>query len=186
MQIEEIGISGAWLAHSTNHPDSRGSFREWFKAEEVQKILKRSFDVQQANISTSNRGVIRGIHYSLAIGGQAKWVTCVSGSIWDVIVDIRPNSPTFKKWVGIQLNSELGSSIFLSENLGHAFIALEDNTVVSYLLTSKYSPDEEYKINPFDPDLAIPWPNKFPCLSSNDNEAPTLASQLNSNQLPKF
>ena len=186
MHIEEMGINGAWLAKSTIHRDSRGSFREWFKADEISQITGRNFEVQQANISISNKGVIRGIHYSLAVVGQAKWVTCVSGSIWDVVVDIRPNSPTFKEWVGVQLDAKHGNAIFLSENLGHAFIALEENTVVSYLLKSKYSSEQEFEINPLDPELAIPWPYTFPILSQKDAEAPTLLSQLNLNKLPKI
>lgn len=186
MHIEEMGINGAWLAYSTIHRDSRGSVREWFKADEIQQLTGRNFEVQQANISISNKGVIRGIHYSLALVGQAKWITCVSGAIWDVVVDIRPNSPTFKEWVGVELDAEHGNAIFLAENLGHAFIALDENTVVSYLLTSKYSSEEEYEINPLDPELAISWPNAFPILSQKDAEAPTLLSQLHLNKLPKI
>ena len=97
MKFEELAIKGVWLAHSPIHADSRGSFREWFKPAELLSATGQNFDVMQSNISISHRGVLRGIHYSLAEYGQGKWITCITGSIWDVVVDIRPSSPTFKK-----------------------------------------------------------------------------------------
>lgn len=183
MQIRELAIKGAWIAHSPTHTDNRGFFREWFKEEEVEIATGRSFTVHQANISTSNKGVLRGIHYSLANKGQGKWITCISGSIWDVVVDIRPSSPTFKEWIGIELNALSGSSLFISEGLGHGFISLEDNSTVAYLLTSKYSPTEEFEIHPLDPELGIIWPLKNPSLSIKDAVAPTLMQQLSAGRL---
>jgi len=182
MKMRELPIKGAWIMDTPTHSDSRGIFREWFK-EEVEMTIGRSFIVSQANVSSSNKGVVRGIHYSLASKGQGKWITCISGSIWDVIVDIRPTSPTFKKWVGIELNGLSSSSIFVSEGLGHGFISLEDNSTVAYLLTSKYSPEEEFGINPLDPELGIAWPINRPILSSKDETAPTLQQQLAAGKL---
>ena len=88
MEFEELGISGAWIAHSSVYNDDRGFFREWFKAADVLAATGVEFEIQQANISQSQRGVIRGIHYSLAPQGQAKWITCANGHVLDVIVDI--------------------------------------------------------------------------------------------------
>jgi dTDP-4-dehydrorhamnose 3,5-epimerase len=158
MNFEELAIKGVWLAHSPIHADSRGSFREWFKPAELLSATGQNFAVMQSNISISHRGVLRGIHFSLAEHGQGKWITCITGSIWDVVVDIRPSSPTFKQWVGIPLNSQSGHSVLVSEGLGHGFISLEDNTAVSYLLTSPYSPAEEHEISPLDSELSISWP----------------------------
>ena len=183
MEIEELGIKGAWIARSPIHKDDRGYFREWFKAGEIKIALGRSFDVQQGNISSSNRGVLRGIHYSLAKEGQGKWITCISGSVWDVVVDIRPSSTTYRKWIGTELHSGSGDALFISEGLGHAFISLEDNSTVAYLLTSKYSPAEEFAIHPLDPELAITWPLQNPSLSLKDGSAPTLQEQLSSGNL---
>ena len=185
MEIEGLGIKGAWIARSPVHHDERGYFREWFKSEEIQSATGLKFSVEQANISSSNKGVLRGIHYSLARQGQGKWVTCVTGSIWDVIVDIRPESPTFKKWIGIELIGGSGDAVFISGGLGHGFITLEDETNVSYLLTSKYSPTEEFEISPFDPELGISWPNTKLFLSEKDKSAPTLQELLNSGNLEK-
>ena len=178
MEFKELEIKGAWIATSSKFTDQRGYFREWFKESEIEKVIGRRFNVQQANISSSHKGVLRGIHYSIADQGQGKWITCISGSIWDVVVDIRPSSPTFRKWIGIDLNSQGGDALYVSEGLGHGFIALEDNTTVSYLLTSVYLPLMEFEINPFDPDLGITWPLKKQILSQRDKMAPTLQAQF--------
>ena len=178
MEIEELGIKGAWIARSPIHKDDRGYFREWFKAKEFEIAMGRSFDVQQGNMSSSNKGVLRGIHYSLAKRGQGKWITAISGSVWDVVVDIRPSSPTYKKWIGTELNSNTGDALFISEGLGHGFISLEDNSSVVYLLTSNYSPAEEFGIHPLDSELAITWPIGNPSLSLKDASAPTLREQF--------
>ena len=101
MNLIPLGIEGAWLAESQVWSDERGFFREWFKAEDVKSVTGRDFGIEQANISLSSLGTLRGIHYSIAPRGQAKWITCVSGSIKDVIVDIRPASQTFGNWVEV-------------------------------------------------------------------------------------
>jgi dTDP-4-dehydrorhamnose 3,5-epimerase len=185
MEIEELEIKGSWLARSPVHHDDRGYFREWFKSKELELATGFQFSVEQANISVSNKGVLRGIHYSLAKEGQGKWVTCVSGSVWDVIVDIRPGSPTFKRWIGIELTGGSGDSILISEGLGHGFISLEDKSTIAYLLTSKYSPNNEFEISPLDPELNISWPKTHLFLSEKDLSAPTLKEQLDSGNLEK-
>jgi dTDP-4-dehydrorhamnose 3,5-epimerase len=183
MEIEELEIKGAWIARSPIHTDERGFFREWFKADEFEEAIGHSFKVRQANISSSKKGVIRGIHYSRAIGGQGKWVTCVTGAIWDVVVDIRPSSPTFRKWIALELNAERGDALYISEGLGHGFVALEDNSNIVYLLTSRYSPEDEFEIDPFDLDLKIEWPLKSLILSKKDSDAPALKEQFESGKL---
>lgn len=177
MLFEELEIAGVWKVSSAIHSDNRGMFREWFKSSEVEQITGEKFDVQQANISTSKRGVIRGIHYSNSSTGQGKWVTCVYGSIWDVVVDIRPDSPTYKKWLGVELNPESGDCLYISHGLGHGFMSLAENSVVSYLLTSAYSPTEEFEINPFDPELNIEWPLENSIVSDKDKLAPSFENR---------
>jgi len=97
MKMEELAIKGAWLASAPIFEDERGFFREWYKATDINDATTEAFNVVQANVSVSHKGVLRGIHYSLAEEGQSKWITCIAGSIWDVIVDIRPSSPTYKQ-----------------------------------------------------------------------------------------
>lgn len=173
-EITPLGIEGVWLYKSSVFGDSRGYFTEWFKSEILTSTTSKSLDVSQANLSKSKKGVVRGIHFSIAVEGQAKWITCVSGRIWDVVVDIRPLSPTFKKWVSTELDANSGKSIFIGEGLGHAFLAMEEDTIISYLLSSPYSPKDELAINPRDPDIAINWPLEELLFSPKDESAPYL------------
>ena len=186
MELNPLGIEGAWVAESPVWGDERGFFREWFKNSDISRVTGRDFSVAQANISSSARGVVRGIHYSLAEGGQAKWVTCVSGSIRDVIVDIRLSSPTYGKSVVVELSSASGNAVFIGEDLGHAFVSLEDASTVAYLVSSPFSPTDEYEINPLDPELGIEW--ELPVgelrLSPKDAAAPTMAERAIQGKLP--
>ena len=186
MELNPLGIEGAWVAESPVWGDERGFFREWFKASDISRVTGRDFSVAQANISSSARGVVRGIHYSLAEGGQAKWVTCVSGSIRDVIVDIRPSSPTYGKSVVVELSSASGNAVFISEGLGHAFVSLEDASTVAYLVSSPFSPTDEYEINPLDSELGIDWglPIGELRLSPKDAAAPSMAERAIQGKLP--
>ena len=187
MELTPLGIEGAWLASSPVWSDDRGFFREWFKTEEINKATERNFNIEQANISSSTKGTLRGIHYSLAAKGQAKWVTCVSGSIKDVIVDIRPNSKTFGKWIEVELSGTSGNALLIGEGLGHAFISLANVSTVAYLVSSPFSPTEEFEINPLDPAIGINWGLSLSELkiSDKDKNSPTLEERKEEGKLPK-
>ena len=188
MEFTELPIKGAWLAESKLHGDSRGNFSEWFKKSEIASNTGLVFEAVQANISTSHKGVLRGIHYSLADVGQAKWVTCVSGSVLDAIVDIRDGSPTYGKYEIIKLEPKSGKSVLIGPGLGHGFIALEDSSSVAYLLSSQYSPVDESEINPFDSEIGIGWGIEIAeaILSEKDKNAPSLKTQKANGKLPKY
>ena len=187
MRFTPLGIEGAWLAESPVKSDERGFFREWFKAEEVLAATGMNFSILQANISDSREGVIRGIHYSLADNGQSKWITCVAGSMRDVVVDIRPSSPTFGKSVHVDLKGTDGRAVLIGAGLGHGFASLADSSTIAYLLSSPYSPTDEFEINPMYPDLGIDWHLDFSkiSLSEKDKKAPSLAERLAEGKLPK-
>jgi dTDP-4-dehydrorhamnose 3,5-epimerase len=187
MKLTPLGIEGAWLAESPVWSDERGFFREWFKAEDVKSATGRNFGIEQANISISSAGTLRGIHYSIAPGGQAKWITCVFGSIKDVIVDIRPSSPTFGNWAEVELRGDSGIAVFISEGLGHGFLALEDNTAVAYLVSTPFSPNDEFELNPLDVKIGINWGMDLSELkiSAKDMNAPTLTERLIEGKLLK-
>jgi len=187
MELTPLGFEGAWLAESSVWSDDRGFFREWFKLIDVKNATGRDFGIEQANISLSSRGTLRGIHYSIAPRGQAKWITCVSGSIKDVIVDIRPESKSFGKWIEVELLGTSGKAVFISEGLGHGFLALEDNTTVAYLVSTPFSPTDEFEINPLDEKIGINWGMKVSELkiSDKDKKAPTLAERLAEGKLPQ-
>ena len=186
MQIIPFEIHGVWLASSPLRKDDRGSFREWFKKDDFASVTGLDFSVAQANISESKIGVVRGIHYSLANEGQAKWVTCVKGAIRDVVVDIRRTSPTYGQYVAVDLAGGDGKSILIGSSLGHGFISLEEGSIVSYLLSSPYSPGDEFEINPLDSAIGIDWgiPTEKLILSTKDAIAPSLSERFATNQLP--
>jgi dTDP-4-dehydrorhamnose 3,5-epimerase len=186
MKLKSLGIEGAWLAESTVWTDDRGSFYEWYKFYEIKEFTGLDFSVKQANVSVNSKGVVRGIHYSLAIGGQAKWISCIKGHILDVIVDLRPNSPTFKQWCSTNLQGHDGNSVLVGKDLGHAFISLEEGSIVAYLSSSIYSPNDEFEINPLDPELGIEWgvPRDELTLSPKDFAAPNLIDRLKQGKLP--
>lgn len=188
MELKSLGIEGAWLAESPVWSDERGFFREWFKLDEISRVAGRDFSIAQANISSSVRGTVRGIHYSLAEGGQAKWVTYVSGAIRDVIVDIRPKSPTFKKWVAIELAGIKGNAVLIGEGLGHGFASLENTSIIAYLVTSPFSPAYEFEISALDPEIGIDWgiDGTELQMSPKDLKAPMLAEMELLGKLPKF
>jgi len=188
MEILPLEIPDAWVAKFDVHRDARGCFHEWFKLSEIEMLTGFQFNIEQANISTSKKGVIRGLHYSLSPQGQAKWLTCVSGKILDVIVDIRLGSPTFGKFVTIEIDSSSSNAIFIGPGLAHGFSVLEENTAVAYLLSSPYSPSHEHAINPFDPQLKIDWKlseNNI-VISQKDLTAPTVVFLQESHLLPIY
>jgi len=186
MEVTPLGIEGSWLAQSPLLSDNRGYFREWFNLNQFEEATGRSMNFEQANVSQSVKGAVRGIHYSIAERGQAKWITCVNGSIRDFIVDLRSSSQTFGMWISVELNAECGSAILISEGLGHAFLSLEENTTVVYLCSTAFSPKDEFGINPMDPDIAIDWGpvNSELILSEKDRLAPTLQQRLIDGKLP--
>jgi dTDP-4-dehydrorhamnose 3,5-epimerase len=184
MKFEAFEFGTTWIVHSEIHRDQRGEFRETFRRDKFRDVAGLDFQVEQTNCSTSSRGVLRGIHYSMANAGQAKWVSCLKGEIEDYVVDLRPHSPTFKKWKSVRLSATNSKSIILQSGVGHAFEALEDECIVSYSLTSAYDPSSEMTISPFDPQLNIGWHFEAPGISDRDRFAPTLEEQLSRGFLP--
>lgn len=167
--------------------DDRGRFHEWFRRDVFHETTGHRLGLEQANCSRSARGTLRGIHYAAVPPGQAKYVTCVSGAVLDVVVDIRTGSPTFGTWEAVRLDDTTHRSVYLSEGLGHAFMALEDGSTVVYLCSQGYAPRREFGIDPLDPALAITWPaGLVPCLSDKDATAPSLAEAERLGLLPSY
>lgn len=180
-------IDGAWTFTPAIHRDDRGSFLEWYRAAELSAELGYRPETAQANCSVSRRGVIRGVHFASVPPGQAKYVTCVSGAVLDVIVDVRVGSPSFGRWESIRLDDTDRQAVFLSEGLGHAFTALSDEATVIYLCSTPYTPGREHGVHPLDPDIGIDWPvGTEPILSGKDAAAPTLEEARRSGLLPSY
>jgi dTDP-4-dehydrorhamnose 3,5-epimerase len=155
MPFQEMKIKGAWIHTPIRLNDERGYFEEQFKLSQIESALGRTFTVQQINQSVSNKGVIRGIHFTDSPQGQAKYVSCPKGAIWDVVVDLRKESVTYGQWEAIEISAENGLSVLISEGLGHAFLSLENGSVTHYLSTSEYEPSFDRTINPLSVKLAI-------------------------------
>ena len=161
MRFEEFEFGATWIVYSEIHSDSRGDFKETLRRDKFLNLTGLDFQVEQTSSSTSSLGVLRGIHYSVSKVGQAKWVTCLRGEIKDYVVDLRPTSPTFGKWNAINLSAANGKSLIIQSVIGHAFEALENESIVSYSLTSSYDPDTEMTISPFDTQLSIHGTSTF-------------------------
>ena len=186
MDFKKTGIKGVWITHSPVFQDERGSFRECTKLTESKRITGETFSVAQTNSSTSKLGVVRGLHYSTKQDGQWKWITCVSGSIFDVVVDIRVNSPTFLESIELELSESNQLGVLIQGDLAHGFQALNPNSIVTYNLSSEYNPELEYEINPLDIDFAINWPIEKKIISRKDQLAPTLRNLQSSGKLPEY
>jgi dTDP-4-dehydrorhamnose 3,5-epimerase len=191
--VRELAVPGAFEVTPAVHRDDRGEFLEWFKAEQFTAFAGHALDLAQANCSVSAAGTLRGIHFADVPPSQAKYVTCMSGAVLDVVVDIRVGSPTFGQWDSVLLDDTTHRAVYLSEGLGHAFMALADGAVVTYLCSAGYSPTREHGIHPLDPELGIAWPTEgadgeplTPRLSPKDEQAPTLAEARSSGLLPAY
>ncbi|MFI7701662.1 dTDP-4-dehydrorhamnose 3,5-epimerase family protein [Nonomuraea sp. NPDC049480] len=181
--MDPLGIDGVWRHTPHVHTDPRGSFLEAYRAAD----LPRRFDLAQINCSTSGAGVLRGVHFADVPPGQAKYVMCVSGSVLDVVVDIRVGSPTFGRVETAVLDDETRGAMFVAEGLGHAFMALSEQATVVYLCSEPYNPGREHGIHPLDPALGIAWPAGVePVLSDKDAKAPSLEEALATGLLPDY
>lgn len=191
MGFEPLAISGAWVYTPKQFHDNRGYFQESFKLSMIEEQLGRTFHVKQMNQSVSRAGVVRGIHWAVTPPGQAKYISCPRGAMWDVVVDLRLGSPTFGKWDAVELSDVNNKSVLIGEGLGHAFLSLDDNTVANYLCNEPYTPNRELGIFPLDPTLNIPFElvlldrsNAAMQLSDKDKNSPTFADAIASSLLP--
>jgi dTDP-4-dehydrorhamnose 3,5-epimerase len=187
MQARELDIAGAWEITPQLHADSRGLFFEWLTDRGFTGFAGHRLDVRQANCSVSGAGALRGLHFAQLPPSQAKYVTCLSGSVFDVVVDIRLGSPTFGQWDSVVLDDRDHRSVYISEGLAHGFLALQDNSTVMYLCSAEYDPQREHTIAPTDPALAIDWPSGHELvLSDRDAAAPTLDEVRAAGLLPSW
>jgi dTDP-4-dehydrorhamnose 3,5-epimerase len=187
MTTRELAIPGAWEISAKLYPDDRGLFYEWFTQREFTAVTGHRLDVHQANCSVSAAGVLRGLHFAQLPPSQAKFVTCVRGAVFDVVVDIRIGSPTYGQWDAVRLDDRDRRSVYLSEGLAHGFLALEDESTVMYLCSAPYAPEREHTILAIDPQLAIDWPVVSDLrMSDRDRDAPTLEQVRAAGLLPTW
>ena len=188
MQIRELSIPDSYEITPIQRGDERGAFLEWYRHDLMEQTVGHSLNLRQANTSISKRGVVRGIHFADLPPGQAKYVTVTHGAVLDFVIDIRVGSPSFGQWDSTQLDTTDRRAIYLGEGLGHAFVALTDEAVVSYLVSDTYSPEREHGINPLDPEIGLVFPSEAGelVLSTKDIEAPSLADAASHGLLPSW
>jgi epimerase EvaD len=188
MRARELAIEGAFEFSTTSFADERGMFGTPLDGDTFADAVGRPlFPVRQASGSTSRRGVFRGVHYTMAPPGRAKYVWCAHGRCRDIVIDIRVGSPTYGRHEVIELDGDCPRAVYFPTGVGHAFLALEDDTVMSYLLSGTYVPEQELALDPFDPVLGLDFPGGPDLvLSERDRAAPTLAEARRKGLLPVY
>lgn len=165
------GLEDVLLLRNQVFQDDRGKFFESFQENRLPSKELPIFEIAQINNSISKAGTVRGVHFSTAPEGQAKLVTCVNGALIDLVIDLRKDSPDFLEFVTFKLVGFDGQVIYIPSGFGHAFMALEDNTVITYGLSSIYNPKMEMTICPIDPKLNAIWGDSEKFISQRDREA---------------
>lgn len=187
MDVRELAVPGAFEFTPRVFPDDRGLFVCPYQEEDFVKAVGHPLWLAQTNHSRSRRGTIRGLHFADVPPGQGKYVYCPQGALLDVVVDIRVGSPTFGAIDTVRLDPVDFRAVYVSEGIGHAMMALEEDTVIAYLCSTGYNPGAEHGLNPLDPELDLPWPAEIEILlSDKDREAPSLAEARDSGVLPSY
>ena len=168
MRFHETELPGAYLIELDKRADSRGFFaRVWCEREFADHGLVSK--VVQANTSFNHKaGTLRGMHFQAAPFQETKLVRCTLGAIYDVIVDLRPDSPTYKRWIGAELTASNYSMLYVPADFAHGFITLRDNTEVNYLVSEAYVPGAERGLRWNDPEIGIDWPRSVDVISDKD------------------
>ena len=177
MNVTELELPGVLLIEPTYFEDFRGYYTESYSARTMAQYGIHNVFVQDNHLLSLKRGTLRGIHFQNAPMGQAKLLRCTRGKIQDVVVDLRKDSPTYRKWLSVELSEENRKQIYIPCGFGHACLSLADNVEVQYKVDNLYTPELDRAIAWNDPQLAIRWevPNEEIIVSPKDTKAPTLA-----------
>ena len=170
LSIKSIYIDGVYVIEPIVHVDGRGVFTRIFCEDELKEIFKEN-SIKQVNHSlTYNKGTVRGMHFQYVPNCEIKLVKCISGKVWDIIVDIRKNSPTFLQSFSIELSSENNKILYIPKGFAHGFQSLEDNSELLYFHSNVYAPNNEGALNIRDSLLNINWPLEIIEVSKRDEE----------------
>lgn len=188
MTVRNMAVEGCYEFTPAVFPDDRGLFVAPFQEPGfVAAIGHRLFPVAQMNYGRSRKGVIRGVHFTRTPPGSAKYVYCPRGRALDIVVDIRIGSPTYGQLDVVLLDGDEFRSVYVPVGVGHAFLALEDDTLISYLTSASYVAADELGISAFDPAIGLPIPAEIePLVSTRDQAAPDLAQAERDGILPRY
>lgn len=172
MKFQETKLKGAFTLELEKREDSRGFFARSFCRKEFEAHGLNP-NVVQANYSyNAKQGTLRGMHFQRAPYAEAKIISVAQGAIYDVIVDLREGSPTYKQWVGVELSAENRRSLYVPEGFAHGFLTLQDGTAATYLVTQFYTPSSEGGVRYNDPQFGIVWPRAVAEISDKDKSWP--------------
>lgn len=174
MDVHQTKLEGVYLLEPNVFADDRGYFVETFNHDVYEEAGVHSAFLQDNQSLSKQAGTLRGLHYQLAPDAQLKVVRCVTGAIFDVAVDIRTDSPTYKQWVGVILSEHNQRQLVVPKGFAHGFCTLVDQTIVAYKVDQLYSPLNDRGIRWNDPEIAIDWPCSQPILSKKDRAHPLL------------
>ena len=175
MIFEETKLPGAFIIRLEKREDERGFFaRSWCQNEFEEHGL--ASHIVQANVSfNKQRGTLRGMHWQVSPHAETKLVRCTTGAIYDVAVDLRPDSPTYKQWIGVELTARNYTMLYVPEQFAHGFQTLEDNAEVTYQVSASYAPGAERGARYNDPAFGIQWPLDARVISEKDRNWPDFA-----------
>ena len=174
MIFQEARLAGVYLVDIERHVDQRGFFaRTWCKSEFAERRLVTDF-VQHSVSFNAGAGTLRGLHFQRPPHGETKLVRCIRGALYDVVVDLRSQSPTFRQWAAFELTAESRSALYIPAGFAHGFQTLEPNTEASYMISAAHAPDAGGGLRYDDPSLAIEWPLPVSCISERDRSWPDI------------
>ncbi len=174
MKLEETAINGVYIVEPKIFGDNRGWFCETYSKKIFEEMGIHADFVQDNRSFSAKNGTLRGLHCQTDPKSQAKLVSCTKGKIIDVAVDIREGSPTYKKWVAVELSEENKKMLFIPKGCLHGFLTVSENVEISYKVDDFYSPENDRSVCWCDPDLGIDWGIEEPILSEKDKSAPLL------------
>ncbi|MEU1185459.1 dTDP-4-dehydrorhamnose 3,5-epimerase family protein [Streptomyces sp. NPDC005820] len=188
MDVHALDIDGAFAFTPPVFKDRRGLFASPFQGAAFAETLgKPLFQVQQVSHNLSSRGVLRGIHFTATPPGMAKYVYCPYGQLQDYLIDLRVGSPTFGKWITTRLGADTARALYVPVGVGHAFLSLADDSMAVYVMSEGYVPENEYAMNPLDPEIGLAFPEDVELVQSDrDLAAPSLAEALERGMLADY
>jgi dTDP-4-dehydrorhamnose 3,5-epimerase len=178
MHLSETVLCDVWLIEPEPVWDERGFFSRVFCAREFEKLGLETHFVQHNTSYSRARGTLRGLHFQREPHGEVKVVSCLKGEIWDLIVDIRTDSPTFGQWQAFELTADNRHQLYIPKGFAHGFQSLSDNVEVGYLMSTYYVPEASAGLRYDDPALSIPWPLPPAALSEKDRGWPDFAAAV--------
>ena len=172
MIAQELAFSGLYLVTAEVHPDDRGSFRRMV---DFDVLRSRGLDTAVCQVSTVNNrraGTVRGLHYQAEPNAEAKTLWCHAGAVFDVLVDLRPDEPTYGKWIGVRLEAGAPAALHVPRGIAHGYQTLEDASEMTYLISTPYVSESARSLRWDDPTVGIEWPLKVTAISARDQQAP--------------